>query len=163
MAVWLSGLYTDRKGGNPIPARSFITKELANLLGVLAHPHRIRIIEELRTRELDVNSLQQLLLISHSSVSQNLSVLRSHRLVTERREGRHVIYSLCQPKLALWLLDGLQFLEGELTKQEEMREAVEKARHLWSDPQSGARTMGKAVHTTPRHRELDDESSGFKN
>ncbi|MDX2154250.1 MAG: metalloregulator ArsR/SmtB family transcription factor [Bryobacteraceae bacterium] len=156
-----------REGGTAIPTRVFVTKELAKLLGVLAHPHRIRIIEELRNREMDVNSLQQILAISHSSVSQNLSVLRSHRLVQERRAGRHVIYSLCQPKLAGWLLEGLQFLEGELALQGEMREAVETARQMWSDPAHGAKAANKGgnggLHPPMRKNGYDDESSGFTN
>lgn len=49
-----------------MPHRLLVTKELADLLGVLAHPHRIRIIEELRASERDVNSLQEALAISHS-------------------------------------------------------------------------------------------------
>ncbi len=32
----------------PMPHRVLVTKELAELLGVLSHPHRIRIVEELR-------------------------------------------------------------------------------------------------------------------
>jgi DNA-binding transcriptional ArsR family regulator len=104
---------------------------LSNLLNALAHPHRIRIIEELRDREMDVNSIQQILGTSHSSVSQNLSVLRAHRLVRERREGRRVIYSLRQPDLAPWLLDGLKFLESDLTVTDQIRGAVESARSAW--------------------------------
>lgn len=131
-----------------------IAKELAKLLGVLGHPHRIHIVEELRDRELDVNSLQQLLGISHSCVSQHLSVMRSHRLVRERREGRRVIYSLTQPKLAAWLFDGMEFLEGELTTREEMREAVEAARRQWNNgnpPEESAELAG-----------LDDEPARLK-
>lgn len=108
-----------------------VARELANLLGALSHPHRIHIIEELRSRELDVNSLQQILGISHSGVSQNLAVLRAHRLVQERREGRRVIYALTQPLLADWLLGGLQFLEGEVALVEHMKHAVENARSVW--------------------------------
>jgi DNA-binding transcriptional ArsR family regulator len=79
-----------------------------------------------------VNSLQGILGISHSGVSQNLSVLRAHRLVEERREGRRVIYSLSQSGLADWLRGGLRFLEGELTHSEEMRGALETVRRKWS-------------------------------
>ncbi len=115
---------------------------------------------------MDVNSLQQILAISHSSVSQNLSVLRSHRLVQERRAGRHVIYSLCQPKLAGWLTEGLQFLEGELAMQGEMREAVETARQMWTDPHQ-AKPAGKtgngSVHPPMRKNGYDDDSTGFTN
>lgn len=116
-----------------MPFRSFVTKELATLLGILSHHHRIRIIEELRGKELDVNSLQNILQVSHSGVSQHLSILRSHRLVKERREGRHVIYQLAQPNLAAWLLEGLQFIEGGLNQAEEMQKALEETRSVWSE------------------------------
>ena len=115
-----------------MPGRTVVAKELAGLLGALSHPHRIRIVEELRGRELDVNSIQQVLGISHSSVSQNLAVLRAHRLVQERREGRRIIYSLMQPALAEWLMQGLDFLEGEIAFTEGMRDALESARQMWA-------------------------------
>lgn len=115
-----------------MPSRAFVSKELAKLLGVLAHPQRIRIIEEIRDRELDVNTIQTALGIPHSSVSQHLGILRSHRVVSERREGRHVFYQLAQPKLALWLLDGLVFLEGHVAQATEMREALAETRTLWT-------------------------------
>ena len=117
-----------------MPDSGFATKEMANLLGVLAHPERIRIVHELRAGELDVNSLQKLLDVTHSRVSQNLSILRSHRIVAERREGRHVFYRLVQPKLADWLLEGLGFLEREATLNDELRDAVGRARALWTSP-----------------------------
>ena len=127
-----------------IPGRAVVVKELANLLGALAHPHRIRIVEELRTEEMDVNSLQQILGISHSSVSQNLSVLRSHRLVQERRDGRRVIYKLREPKLASWLVDGLLFVEGAQSVNEQIRSAVEIARTMWStNSQSSTPSSGQ--------------------
>lgn len=115
-----------------MPARNVVSQELSHLFGVLANQHRIRIVEELRGGELDVNSLQQALGISHSSVSQHLAVLRSHRLVRERREGRHVFYRLSRPQLAAWILDGLDFLELEFDLGEKMRSAVEEVRSLWS-------------------------------
>ena len=116
-----------------MPERILVTRELASLLGVLAHPHRIRIIEELRERELDVNSLQAILGISHSGVSQHLSLLRAHRIVGERREGRHVYYRLRQPELAFWLTDALRFLEPDAEESTRFRSAVERVRSIWSE------------------------------
>ncbi|GIU77272.1 MAG: transcriptional regulator [Bryobacteraceae bacterium] len=104
---------------------------MAELLGAIAHPHRLRILIELHAGERDVNGLQELLGISHSSVSQNLAILRAHHLVRERRQGRHVYYSLTNAELADWLMQGLRFLEGGLTRHEDMRSAVESARRLW--------------------------------
>ena len=115
-----------------MPHRVLVTKELADFLGVLSHPHRIRIIEELRDAERDVNSLQEALGISHSGVSQHLMVLRSHRLVSERREGRRVFYQLRQPEIASWLMEATRFLERETAVAAELRKAIDKTRKGWA-------------------------------
>ena len=114
-----------------MPHRLLVTRELAAFLGVLAHPHRIRIIEELRDGECDVKSLQDTLGISHSGVSQHLMVLRAHRIVCERRQGRHVYYRLRQPGMAAWLLEATEFLEQE-SEALELREAIRKVRRAWA-------------------------------
>jgi DNA-binding transcriptional ArsR family regulator len=115
-----------------MPHRALVTKELAEFLGVLSHPHRIRIIEELRGGERDVNTLQGALGISHSGVSQHLMVLRVGRLVSERREGRHVFYHLRQPEIAAWLLEATRFLERETVEGDELRRAIGKTRKEWA-------------------------------
>ena len=109
-----------------------MSKELADFLGVLSHPHRIRIIEELRDGEHDVNSLQEALGISHSGVSQHLMLLRANRLVSERREGRRVFYQLRQPEIAGWLLEATRFLEKGAVSAEELRKAINKTRKEWA-------------------------------
>lgn len=113
-----------------MPYRSLVSAKLGRLLAVLSHPHRLQIIEELGVLERDVASLQAALGISHSGVSQHLAMLRSHGLVAERREGRHVFYRLVQPDLAAWLVDGLRFIEPG-AEQIELRAAVRDARATW--------------------------------
>lgn len=115
-----------------MPHRVLVTKELADFLGVLSHPHRIRIIEELRNVERDVKSLQEAVGISHSGVSQHLMVLRSHRLVSERRQGRRVFYQLRQPDIAGWLMEATRFLERDTLAAEELRKAIDKTRRGWT-------------------------------
>jgi DNA-binding transcriptional ArsR family regulator len=114
-----------------MPHRVLVTRELAELLAVLGHPHRIRIIEELRDGECDVTSLQETLGISHSGVSQHLMLLRAHRIVCERRQGRHVFYRLRQPELASWLLGATEFLE-QASEAQELQEAIRKVRRAWA-------------------------------
>ena len=114
-----------------MPHRAIVAKELAGLLGVLAHPHRIRIIEELRGGERDVTSIQTVLEISPSGVSQHLMQLRAHRLVSERREGRQVFYHLRQPDLARWLTEAMRFIELESVEAEQLRAAIKKTRADW--------------------------------
>ncbi len=115
-----------------MPYRTVLLREFAALMGAFAHPHRTRIIIELRAGEQDVNALQELLGITHSGVSQNLSVLRAHHIVKERRDGRHVYYSLTRPDLADWLIEGLGFLEAEHTHSEEVKGALDAARGDWA-------------------------------
>jgi DNA-binding transcriptional ArsR family regulator len=115
-----------------MPNRRLISRELADLFGVLANPDRIRIIEELRGGELDVNGLQRALDIPQARVSQHLAVLRAHRIAAERREGRHVYYHLLQPQLAEWIVQGLEFFGGELSFGQQMRAAIDEVRALWS-------------------------------
>ena len=109
---------------------------MASLLGVLAHPHRVRIVEELRAGEKDVNTLQDILSVSHSRVSQHLSVMRSNRIVTERREGRHVFYRLLHPSMAKWLVDGLGFLSLEQQMSREISDAVDATVQMWTTPET---------------------------
>ena len=115
-----------------MPARNVAAQELSKLMGVFSHAQRISIVEELQNGELDVNTLSQRLESSHSRVSQQLGLLRTHRLVAERREGRHVYYRLTQPKIARWLMGGLDFLEGELDRGAARKDLLEEARHLWT-------------------------------
>jgi DNA-binding transcriptional ArsR family regulator len=121
-----------------MPYRSLVAKELATFLKAVAHPARIRVIEELRSRELDVNGLQAVLRTSHSSVSQHLMVLRAHRLVVERREGRHMFYSLRGPELADWLVAAMDLLSKATADGRQLQAAIRKSRIDW---QSTKRSM----------------------
>lgn len=114
-----------------MPSRKIAARELAILFGVLANADRIRIVEELRAGEKDVGTLHELVGISRPRVSQHLALMRAHRLVEERRDGRHVYYRLCVSALATWVTQGLDFVEHEL--RTEVREAIEEAARQWKD------------------------------
>ena len=114
-----------------MPDRRVVSKELAEIFKILAHPDRIRIIEELRHSEKDVNTLVERLDLPGSRVSQHLSLMRAHRIVEERRDGRHHYYHLNQPEISDWIIDGLAFVEGRLGKLS--RSSIVKARKLWSE------------------------------
>jgi DNA-binding transcriptional ArsR family regulator len=123
-----------------MPFRAATSKRLAELFGLLSNPHRVRLVEELsRKDELDVSSLEKELGISHSAVSQHLTLLRAHRIVSERREGRHVFYRLTQHGLADWILRGLDFLQKEFEHNEPAVEEIEKARSYWAPKKRTAR------------------------
>ena len=71
----------------------------AELFKALGHPVRIRILELLRISERTVSELQSQLDIEASTVSQQLAVLRSRQLVSGRREGTSVYYSVTDPQV----------------------------------------------------------------
>lgn len=114
-----------------MPYRNAAAQELAALLAVLAHPHRLRLVEELGSGERDVAGLQQLLGVSQAAASQHLATLRAHRLVAERREGRHVYYHLVDPRLASWLLKGFDVLAERFTQDQATAAAITRARRAW--------------------------------
>lgn len=115
-----------------MPERHLIAKALSEIFGVLSNPDRLRIVEELREGEKDVNALQSALEVSHSRTSQNLAVLRMHRIVAERREGRHVFYRLVQPEIAGWVLQGMRFLEADSANALARQDAIERVRQMWA-------------------------------
>ncbi len=66
----------------------------ADLLRALSHPVRLRMIELLGGGELCVKSLEEILGISQSSVSQHLTRLRYSGLIESERKGHLVCYRL---------------------------------------------------------------------
>jgi ArsR family transcriptional regulator len=69
----------------------------------LAHPLRIRILDELRHGEVGVNVLGSRLDVEQSSLSQQLAILRSRNLVITRKEGLNVFYSISDPEIFVLL------------------------------------------------------------
>ncbi|MDA0822054.1 MAG: metalloregulator ArsR/SmtB family transcription factor [Proteobacteria bacterium] len=113
-----------------MPSRLIIAKELAEVFKVIAHVDRIRLIEELQRSEMGVNTLAETLSLPGSRVSQHLSLLRAHRIVEERRDGRYHLYKLIQPDIAQWIVDGIAFVEGRGNAVPKSK--INAARRLWS-------------------------------
>lgn len=67
---------------------------LSQLFKAFGDPSRLRILYGLIDREMCVCDLAVLLQISESAVSHQLRLLRTLRLVTNRREGTVLYYSL---------------------------------------------------------------------
>ena len=71
----------------------------ASICHTLSNPKRLEIIDRLRNGELSVTELADALEISQSNLSQHLSIMRQKGIVTTRREGLNVFYSLSNPKI----------------------------------------------------------------
>lgn len=64
------------------------------LLKVLANPDRLLLMCQLSQGELSVGELEAQLGIRQPTLSQQLTVLREHGLVTTRRDGKNIFYSV---------------------------------------------------------------------
>lgn len=80
------------------------TKRVANLLKVLAHPIRLKIIDLLsQHRELNVNTIEKQTATSQSLVSHHLIKMNDKGILTSVRRSREIYYSLADPLLADWI------------------------------------------------------------
>jgi DNA-binding transcriptional ArsR family regulator len=85
---------------------SITAGHLCGMMQALSHKHRLSIIDCLKDGERDVQSIQESLSLGQSTVSQHLAVMRTQKIVKERRAGRRVLYRLSQVELLEWLLKG---------------------------------------------------------
>ncbi|SOC19732.1 ArsR family transcriptional regulator [Rhodobacter maris] len=72
----------------------------SNLLKALAHEGRLMIMCYLASGEKSVTELENRLETRQAAVSQQLARLRLEGLVTSRREGKTIYYSLSDPRAA---------------------------------------------------------------
>ena len=80
------------------------TERVAELLKVLAHPIRLKIINLLsQHRELNVSTIQGQIAISQSSVSHHLIKMNDKGILIKIRGGKEIYYSLADPILAEWI------------------------------------------------------------
>lgn len=68
------------------------------LMKVLSNPDRLLILCQLSQGEARVGELEEVLGIVQPTLSQQLTVLREEQLVSTRREGKNIYYSLASPQ-----------------------------------------------------------------
>lgn len=96
----------------------------AEFFKTLGHPTRIRVLELLSTREYAVSEMLPEVGIEPANLSQQLSILRRAGLVTARREGLSVCYTLTSPRVAELLAVAKAILTGVVAGQAELLEDV---------------------------------------
>ena len=67
---------------------------IVKILRVVADPNRLRILLLLRSEELSVAELQEILVMGQSTISTHLSQLKQAGLVEDRRTGKNSLYRL---------------------------------------------------------------------
>ncbi|MDP2995271.1 MAG: metalloregulator ArsR/SmtB family transcription factor, partial [Anaerolineales bacterium] len=87
----------------------------AKLFRGFADPSRLAILEALREGELTVGDLVQATGLSQPNVSNHLGCLRDCGLVAPRQQGRHVYYTLSDPRVGQLLILADELL-GEVAR-----------------------------------------------
>ena len=84
--------------------------DLAEFFKMFADSTRIRILAALMGGEICVCDISEALGMNQSAVSHQLRLLRAHRLVKTRRDGKSVFYSLDDEHVATMLSQGIEHL-----------------------------------------------------
>ena len=100
----------------------------AEFFKALAHPIRIRIVDCLRSGEKGVNELSGTLQLEPANVSQQLAILRARNIVTGRKSGSSVFYSVSDPALFKLLDVAKEIFNNHLVGVREMLEEMKEGR-----------------------------------
>ena len=71
----------------------------ADVIKVVGHPDRLKILEFLEDGEKAVGEIQEGLELPQAIVSQHLARMRGWDIVEARRDGIHVYYHITEPKV----------------------------------------------------------------
>lgn len=87
----------------PTDSHSASTKsalhEACQMMKVLSNPERLQLLCALSTQTLNVSALQNLVGIEQPTLSQQLTVLRSEKIVHTQRKGKQIYYSISNAKV----------------------------------------------------------------
>jgi ArsR family transcriptional regulator len=100
----------------------------AEFFKALAHPIRIRIVDCLRGGEKGVGELSEMLQLEPANVSQQLTVLRFRSIVTARKSGSSVFYSVSDPALFKMLDVAKVIFNNQLSGVREMLTEMKEGR-----------------------------------
>jgi DNA-binding transcriptional ArsR family regulator len=84
-----------RRPPRPIPIETL--ERVAAALRVLAHPHRLKLVELLDGRRMSVGQLAAAIGLPAAACSQHLNLMRAHGLLRAGRNGRAVYYEIASP------------------------------------------------------------------
>jgi len=71
----------------------------AEICKTLSNPTRLMILNYLRGGEKSVSELAELIGARQANISQHLAVLRQRGIVTARKQGANIYYSVANPKI----------------------------------------------------------------
>jgi len=81
----------------PKPIPMAVLERTAAVLRVLAHPHRLKIIELISSRPLTVGEVAEAVGIPPNACSQHLNIMKAHGVLSRRRNGKAIYYAVEDP------------------------------------------------------------------
>ena len=96
----------------------------------LAHPLRISMLDAIRSGPLTVNELCRRFDVEPSNASQQLAVLRNRNIVTPRKQGATVYYSVADPAVFTLLDAAREIFNRQLVDVRSMLEEISQDRVL---------------------------------
>lgn len=122
---------------------------LGNFFKVFGDPTRIKILYSLFEAELCVCAIAELLEMEQSAISHQLRVLKEARLVTSRREGKTVFYSLADDHVNLIIAQGYNHItEGERTMKKAFRMEDLDCAHCAAKMEDGIRKLDGVIEVS---------------
>lgn len=119
------------------------------VLKVMANQKRLEIIQLLHKRELNVSEMIEMLGLRQSNLSQHLTLLRQHKLVTVTKQGREVYYKLADANIAKAVQLIYRFLQAQHNLEE-----IPSADTLFpivADPVCGMRLSASEAFDSAEH------------
>ena len=100
---------------NGLPKDSLLC-DLGDFFKIFGDTTRIKILYSLFESELCVRAIAELLSMEQSAISHQLKILKNAKLVTSRREGKTILYSLADDHVRHIIGQGFEHLTEEKEK-----------------------------------------------
>jgi ArsR family transcriptional regulator len=91
--------------------RSTVLYDMADLFKIFGDATRIKILSLLSQRELCVCDIATILNMTHSAISHQLKILKTAKLVKNKKIGKTVFYSLCDDHVYKIIYNGKEHIE----------------------------------------------------
>ncbi len=102
-------------------------RKRAELIGALANPYRLLMVEMLSEGEICVCEFDRILDLDYSTISRHLAVLRKSGIAGYRKSGKQVFYSLRVPCVLGFLSCFDEILKKNIERDKQCLSRVEVA------------------------------------
>jgi DNA-binding transcriptional ArsR family regulator len=82
---------------SPLPKEAY--EKNALIYKILANPKRLEILNILKVKETSVENLLKITKLPRANLSQHLTVMRHNGLVSQRRNGLNISYTIVDPRI----------------------------------------------------------------